>query len=624
VGPTTANPGLLLQSSPSLVSNSDGRSRRTFCAHLVVFVICILLGTVFTLPGSLSPGSVLLGYAGDNFQHAWFLWHFSRAIAHANNPFYTRLILYPNRVNLAWSTTDPLAGTLALPLSLIGGPVLAYNLSVILQLALSAFFARLLCLEITRDETAALFGGAIFGFSPFFLAHALGHLSLITAFPIPLFVLILDRIFTDEHASWRLGVMLGLAMLLAALAHYDFAVLCLVVAIFWLAIELFTHVRHEPLQILRRVWQPLAAAAATFLVGFFPLLRMLVGGRSEVPVARGLHHIEQYSADAVGFLVPSWNHVILGRFVRHLDLRFFVAGFEGTVYVGPVALGLALIGFWKGRPANERWAKRAVLLCIIFYVLSLGPAIRFFGHPSNFPGPAAAFYHLPFAQFFSAPARFQAVVALCIAILCSLGIKFLRTRCRKRAQAHFVVALFAVLLLCDFLTIPFPRSSLADVGTLVSSEDRSPASAATCSMPADIRSGTVLTFPLLRAPYCMKAMWMQVSDGGRYALVDGYLSYTPQSTWTTFWNVPILRSLLSLQGILHTPVNPAADRDSARAAIRDLHLTAVVLFDSPEYDPGAAYIVNAFGVSPQRTGSCTIFRLQPSSADPAPADADTH
>jgi hypothetical protein len=169
--------------------------------HVIAFLICLFLGFVFTLPASLSPGAALLGYPGDNFQHAWFLWHFARAVAQAKNPFYTSLIFYPHRVNLAWSTTDPLAGVLALPLSFTAGPVVAYNLSIVLQLALSAFFARLLCLRISRHQVAALAGGAIFGFSPFFLAHALGHLSLVTAFPIPLFVMGLDRIFSARGGS---------------------------------------------------------------------------------------------------------------------------------------------------------------------------------------------------------------------------------------------------------------------------------------------------------------------------------------------------------------------------------------------------------------------------------------
>lgn len=604
----------LLPSSP-FPEAVDPSSHRAVFHHLIALALCLLLAVVFTLPGSLSPNSLLLGYPGDNFQHAWFLWHFARAVTHATNPFYTKLIFYPNRANLAWSTTDPLAGTLALPLSLLAGPAIAYNFSIILQLALSAFFACLLCLRITHSQIAALFGGAIFGFSPFFLAHALGHLSLVTAFPIPLFVLLLDKIASAVHPSWKLGFLLGLTMLLAALAHYDYAVLCLLIAFFWLVIDLIVNFKQERFATVTRVWKPLAIAAATFLVCFSPLLVMLVGSRADVPVSRGLVHFDQYSADALGSLVPSWNHVLLGHSVRRLDLNLFVAGFEGTVYIGIVALALATIPFWKRQSTNNPWARRALLLGIIFYLLSLGPAIRLFGRSTKIPGPAALFYLLPFARFFSAPARFHAVVALCVAILCSLGVKLLLEKYSKRKQRYFVVALLSVLLLCDYLTIPFPTSSIIDPAAFVSARLASHQAAQSCSLPSDIRDGAVLTFPLLIAPYCMKSTWMQISDGGRYALIDGYLSYTPQYTWRTLWIVPVLRSLLVLQGTTQAPLDVSADRASVPAATRDLNLRAIAVFDSPGRDSAVAYLENVFASHGEHAGSCTVFRLAPSPTD---------
>jgi hypothetical protein len=576
--------------------------------HIIAFLICLLLGFVFTLPGSVSPGSALLGYPGDNFQHAWFLWHFARAVMHAQNPFYTNLLFYPSRVNLAWSTTDPLAATLALPLSLAAGPVIAYNLSIILQLALSAFFARVLCLRISRNEIAALFGGAIFGFSPFFLAHALGHLSLVTAFPIPLFVLVLDQIFTEQDPSWKLGVLLGLVLLLAALAHYNYVVLCLLFGFLLLVVELNANFRCEGFRFLARVGKPLCAAAGTFLVGFSPLLWMLAG-RSSVPTSRGFDHIEQFSADALGFLVPSWNHVLLGRFARGLNPGLFVAGFEGTVYVGVIVMALAAIGFWKGRSSDRRWATRALLVGLMFYVFSLGPEIHVLGRSLKFAGPAALFYRMPFAQFISAPARFHVVVALCAATLCSLGVKFLLEKLPKRSHQYLAVSLLAIGLMGDYLTIPFPMSSIVDPAAPAFSGWARHQTGQGCVLPPDVRHGTLLTFPLVNAPYCMKSMWMQVRDDGRYALVDGYLSYAPDERWRNFWNISILRALLSIQGSLRTPVDVAFDRETVPAAVRDLNLSAIVVFDSPERDAGMAYVESVFGTQGERAGSCTVFRV---------------
>ncbi len=567
--------------------------------HFLCFVLCIFLAIVFTLPWSLATKSGLLGYSGDNFQHAWFLWHFAHAVVKLRNPFYTDLIYYPNTVNLAWSTTDPLAGILALPVSLALGPVIAYNFSIVLQLALAAFFARLLCLRICGRETAAMIGGICFGFSPFLLAHALGHLSLVTAFPIPLYFIALDRVLEKGEPAWKKGGFLGGALLLGALAHYNYTVICILATVVVVAVDLVLTGR----DLLRHIWKPLLWAATTFAAAFSPLLIMLLGNSSDMPKPRPFEHLKQYSADVFGFLIPSWNHILFGHLARGLDLRLFVAGYEGTVYIGPVILSLAIIGFWKVRAVQRRWAVQAAVLGLVFYCLSLGPTLRFFGHASHIAGPAALLYHIPLAKFVSAPARFHSITALSLAILSSLGVAFLLDHLPKKRQRYSMVTVIAFALLLDLLTIPFPVSSAADPA-------RSPASSAqpvACTLPAALQKGTVLTFPLIDWPYSVKSMWMQLTDGGRYKLVDGYLSYSSDRIWSDYYRNPIVRSLLSIQGEFHTPVDAEADRRVAAAALRELNASAVVAFDSPQQDAAVRYLTTVLQQNGQRSGSCTVF-----------------
>ncbi len=131
-----------------------------------------------------------------------------------------------------------------------------------------------------------------------------------------------------------------------------------------------------------------------------------------------------------------------------------------------------------------------------------------------------------------------------------------------------------------------------------------------CNLPEKLRHGTVLTFPLVHAPYCLKSMWMQVADGGRFALIDGYLSYTPPEVWEHLWDVPIMRSLMSIEGLVQAPVDVAADRKTAVATIRELNLSAIVVYDAPESSAAEKYVESVFGVEPQRQGNCTVFAVQ--------------
>lgn len=570
----------------------------------------MIAAAIFTLPASLSPASALLGYPGDNFQHAWFLWHFARAVASGHNPFYTRLLFYPARANLAWSTLDPLAGILALPLSLLAGPVIAYNLSLILQLALAVFFARLLCLRICRNETAALFGGIAFGLGPFLLAHALGHLSLVTAFPIPLYVLALDNLLRKQAPGWKDGVLAGLALLLTALAHYNYTVFCIMLTAVILAVDLAVAGATNASALLKRTWLALTVAAATFVAAFSPLLIMMLGNRADVPSPRTTAHVIQYSADALGFLIPSWNNVLLGNFAHGLDARIFVAGFEGTVYAGPILLLLGILGIWKGPARQPQWTIRAAIAAIFFYLLSLGPEIRILGRLTGIPGPAALLYHFRFARFISVPARFDVIVLLCLAILSAIGLAWCLENLRKNWHKRVFVFAASALLALESITVPFPKSSIVDPAA--SSDAASPLRS--CVLPTDVQRGAVLTFPLQQWPYVQKAMWMQLTDRGRFALVDGYLSYVPRDVWHEFYGFPLLRSLMSLQGTYHTPVNPAADRPSISATIRRLNLSAVVVFDSPQRDAAIQYLNAALGVTGQPAGSCTVFVLTPQNA----------
>jgi hypothetical protein len=538
-------------------------------------------------------------------------------------------------VNLAWSTTDPLAGTLAFPLSLAAGPIIAYNLSLILQLALGAFFARLLCLKICRNEAAALIGGIVFGFSPFLLAHSLGHLSLVTAFPIPLYVLALARILDGENPTWKDGVLLGFALLLTALAHYNYTVFCLLLTVVILVIDLIL----EGASQLKKSWLPLSAGAATFFVGFLPILKMLVGNPADMPSPRSLENVQKYSADVFGFLIPSWNHVFFGHFAQNLNPRIFTAGFEGTVYIGPVILILAFMGFARGMAGQPRWTLRATIAAIVFYFLSLGPRLRFLGAQSQIPGPALLLYKSRFARFLSAPARLDVIVMLCVAILCALGCTYLLDRWSETWQRATVIAVISAFLLADILTIPFPNSSSFDAVLY-------PDSATIlrpCELPSTTQIGTILTLPLQQWPYNVKAMAMQMADDGRYALMDGYVSYGSDTIWSQFEKFPILHSLIALQqtgdgptGRFESPADapltdpvtiplaatsnalpgspPAGslgDQETAASMVRELHLGTVVVFDSGRHDAAMRYLEDVFKQQPVSAGSCSVFELLP-------------
>lgn len=581
----------------------------------IVFILYVALAFVFTLPNSIHPTHALLGRGGDNYLHAWFLWEFAREVAHGQNPFHTNLILYPIGANLTWATTDILGQIIAIPFSLLLGPILTYNLSLVLQLALGAFFAWVLCRRVSGDAAAAAIGGIVFGFSPFLLAHAQGHLSLVTAFPLPIYVLALGRLLDKEKPSWKDGVLLGLALALVALGNYEYALIFVLFTLVILAIDF----GNASFPMLKRLWAPVLISAGVFFLCLSPILVMMLKDYGVTRPA-SLQNATSFSADALSFFVPSLQQSLFGGYVRKLPARFFVGpgGIEGIEFVGLAALILAVIGCWVARGNRRRWAGRAIVAGIVFAFMSLGPKIHILGRlSSSLPAPAAPLYKLSAMRFLQEPARLSIVTTLCLALLASIGLAFLLSKIKVRWKRSVFVSFIGAIVLLEYLAYPFPSSSIVQPARYF----EPPRTTQRCTLSPSIRGGSVLTIPLDDWWHFHQAMWMQIRDGGRYSLIDGRVSpYIPGQEWDSYIdNTPILANLhkegqliASSEGKLPPATSLASvpgDAQVAAEVVRQLNLRAVVVFDASERPADVDYVRRVFGVKENMVGTCAVFEL---------------
>ncbi|HEV3482148.1 MAG TPA: hypothetical protein VGR97_07450 [Candidatus Acidoferrales bacterium] len=605
------------EGEPDLPASAAGESgTQRWREGAIVFVLYVALAFVFTLPNSIHPTHSLLGRGGDNYLHAWFLWEFARAVAHGQNPFHTNLILYPIGANLTWATTDILGQIMALPFSLLLGPVFTYNLSLVLQLALGAFFAWLLCQRVSGDAAAATIGGIVFGFSPFLLAHAWGHLSLVTAFPLPIYVLALGRLLDKEKPSWKEGVLLGLALVLVALGNYEYALIFVLFTLVILAIDL----GRAGLPMLKRLSRPVLVSAAVFFLCLAPVLLMMLKDYGITKPAP-LQNATSYSADLLSFFVPNLQQSLLGSYVRKLPARFFVGpgGIEGIEFIGFAALILAVIGCWVARGNQRRWAGRALVAAIVFALMSLGPTIRILGTPSSLPAPAALLYKLSVMRFLREPARLSIVTTLCMALLASIGLAFILSKLKNQWKRSGLVCVIGAIVLLEYLAYPFPSSSIVQPARYFVI----PKTTQRCTVPPSVRDGAVLTIPLDDWWHFNDAMWMQIRDGGRYSLIDGRVSpYIPGQAWDNFIdNTPILAILhreaqAHLDNSSESQPPPATslayvpgDEQLAAGVVKQLNLRAVVVFDASDRPADVNYVRRVFGGNQNMVGTCAVFEL---------------
>jgi hypothetical protein len=152
--------------------------------------------------------------------YTWCLRWWPYAIGHGLNPFFSHLIRAPAGHSLAWVTAIPPIALLAAPITLTAGPVVTFNLLVLLAPPLAAWAAFVLCRRMTRKFWASLVGGAVFGFSAYEMNHiAAGQLNLTYSLLLPLlaYLVVLWR-----EGAIRTWAFVGLAGLMMAVQFYLF------------------------------------------------------------------------------------------------------------------------------------------------------------------------------------------------------------------------------------------------------------------------------------------------------------------------------------------------------------------------------------------------------------------
>jgi hypothetical protein len=410
--------------------------------HASAFAFFLLLAIAFIDHGVSMTGHVL-GPGNDPYGFVWFLAWWPFAVLHHVDPFWTNLIWQPGGYAVMWGSSVPLLAFLMAPVTLTAGPVVSFNLLVLLAPVLSAFCAYLLCLRITRAPLAAVVGGYLFGFATYQLAQA-ATLNLCFTFLLPCLVWVcLARLGRDIG---RRRCVLLLCLILPAeflISTEIFAMMVVFGGIIWLLAFGMIPQRRPALRML--LVDGVIAAPVVALV----LSPFLVAMFSHYPFVN-LPALWPYFfvADLLGFAVPSGN-TLLGGGMHGLIGNFYGDLPEQDSYIG---LPLLLIIYGFARTQWRRPESRFLVVALLILLLaSLGPDLWVAGHPTGVLLPWYAFMLLPLLGG-ALPVRFALYAALAAAIIAALWVA---APGAKRNMRLAGVVLAAVFLL------PVPRTSQA-------------------------------------------------------------------------------------------------------------------------------------------------------------------
>ena len=463
--------------------------------------LLVFLGLAMWLfaPAWRSPTTMTLEAGnGDPAIFMWFLRWAPFALEHGHDPLFTHHLNYPDGVNLMWNTSLPLPGLLLAPVTTRWGPVLSFNLLLVLAYGLSAWCAYLAIRRFARGHLAAAVGGLIYGFSPAMRTQS-HHLHMTLAFLVPLMLLALHEILVRQRRSpWLVGIGLGLMAgaqlligeeLLAMTALLGFAMFLLV---------LLTNLRR-----LRERWVYAAKAFSVALVMVSAIvvwpLSVQFGGPQRI---HGDIQKTNYSNDLQSFVLPGWPQALTWEGAGEL-----VSGFAGgnSAYLGlPLLLVLVVLGVrWRASPV----VRIGLALMVVAAVLSLGPTLLVGGEDTGIRLPWALFESLPLLPSLI-PARLAQLTGLFAGLLVALFLHAVWRGGGWRRPAAILVAVAVLLPL-------WPGSTIA------SEEVTTPAfftGPAVRTLPRD-SVALVLPWPYRRTSLAM--IW-QAEAGLWYRMPGGY------------------------------------------------------------------------------------------------------
>jgi hypothetical protein len=409
----------------------------------------------------------ILGTGDDARYYTWLGWRMGRLIAHGHVvPFHVGDVIHPFGLDLRL-LDGYLPSYVSGLFNLVAGPVLAFNLTVVVGAILNLLAARSLARRLTTSRVVwTLAAVAFLTAPPVALNVQLGLLPLFWAFTAPL--LVADAL--DVATNGRGVRPLRLAMLLAL------AYLC---SVYFLVFGGLAYALIVGITALRqRDWQFVKAMGAGALIASFVLLPFIVPRIrfDHNESARGvdtelLADSNFFSADAVSVIAqPTRSTFLLPRptfveqsIVRLPDVRY---GIEATLFPGL----LLLAGFvvYLVKPERRRlpiWVAAGVL-----FVFGLGPSLKVAGHfvwkhggsPVSWL-PYRLLLAIPGLGALRAPVRVEYVLVALLVAATAVALQRLFTAAPSRA---WIVAAGAGVLLASNLLVPLPTTTF---GTTASS-----------------------------------------------------------------------------------------------------------------------------------------------------------
>jgi hypothetical protein len=512
---------------------------------------------------------VVGGASADAQAFLWFLAWWPHAVAHATFPFVTHDVWAPTGISLLWVTSVPLPSLALGAFTVTLGPVFAFGLMQLLEPALAAWTAYLLCRRVTGDGLAALAGGAFFGFGSYETAQlAATHPNLAMVFLVPLAGYLVAR--RIDGSLGRIPFVALLAVVLAAQFGISTEILATMAVAGFLACV-------AGIALADRAVRPVIARTA--------LLALAAGGLAAVLVAPALYALARFPRPTKP--VPSLHAVTDWSGIRAFAVPGHVSQFHGGIlgltpgpngsYLGVAALGiLVVVAVTRPRRRLGSWL---LVTAVLILVLTLGPAVRV--GSTTIWLPWHLFGALPLLRFAGIG---RAVVYASLLVALALAVFAARGGSAPRRAARWSLVVLSILSVMPSLTSQIWSGSLPNPPFFAAGMYR-----------GVLHRGDVV---VVVANGKGNQMFWQAESGMWFRLAGGYLGATPPG-----YDRPTFAKRLA-EGTVGIAKAGVIRRFAEANGVR-----AFLVVGS--FDAERAAIEAAFGVSPTPVGGVAVYRLPP-------------
>ncbi len=587
--------------SPSEAARTEGSPRLPKTTVIyggalgTILILSIAMWSSVWITGH--PASSILCPCGDPAQNVWLMAWFPWSIGHLHNPFFSGAIFAGQGGANMLSTNGIFPGFIASPITVLFGPVMAFNVLSLLVPVINGWSMLVFLRKISTWLPGALIGSLLYAFSPYVVTNSMfGHFAIDLVFFPPLVLWCLyDLLFDRRHHPVTVGLILSALVVIQFFNGPELLAMCAVLGL--VAGFVLVGVAPRSLWERRRVLAMSAGTAVPIVVVTlaYPTWFLLAGPR----------HIVGYPWPRIPTLGLRGGDIVNPGGYDHHSAFTAIGGYFGpngppSLYLGTALLVvLAISAIHWARRRVGRWTFAAGL---ISWWLALGT------------GPHAPWWHLwriaahiPVVDEII-PGRFSLFVVLAAAVLLALSLdgwwafggRLVASGHRSRRtldrRSHIAwgaaccgVALGALVPIASTYGLPL-------------TVHREPAPAWMTTTAPRLPAGSVLlAFPVASSGNGQAMAW-QANAGFSFAMVGGY-AIVPgadgrhSSTVDPLRGAPAVLDALSWGDAAATAT--VARADQLRHALVSWRVRIVVLTKAvpdPRYD--VAYMTAVLGRAP--------------------------